>query len=39
MATETDLIHANGHWLAVTEEPLDAVIARGNAVLAVRRLG
>jgi cell wall-associated NlpC family hydrolase len=39
MATETDLIHANGHWLAVTEEPLDDVVARGNPILAVRRPG
>jgi cell wall-associated NlpC family hydrolase len=39
MASETDLIHANGHWLAVTQEPLDDVVARGNAIIAVRRPG
>ena len=32
------LIHANAHWMAVTVEPLDAVVARGAEITARRRL-
>ena len=32
------LLHANAHWMAVTEEPLADVVARGAAVLGVRRV-
>lgn len=28
MADDTDLLHANAHWMAVTCEPLDDVVAR-----------
>ena len=38
MVDETRLIHANAHWMAVTIEPLDTVVARGAAVVARRRL-
>jgi hypothetical protein len=38
MVDETRLIHANAHWMAVTIEPLDTVVARGAAILARRRL-
>lgn len=33
------LLHANAFWMAVVEEPLVDVVARGAAVLAVRRMG
>ena len=32
------LFHANAHWMAVVEEPLADVIARGAAVTGVRRV-
>jgi cell wall-associated NlpC family hydrolase len=38
MLDETRLIHANAHWMAVTIEPLDTVVARGTGVLARRRM-
>lgn len=38
MVDESRLIHANAHWMAVTIEPLATVMARGNAVVARRRL-
>lgn len=39
MLVERDrLLHANAHWMAVVEEPLGDVVARGAAVIGVRRL-
>jgi hypothetical protein len=32
------LLHANAHWMAVVEEPLADVVARGAEVLRVRRV-
>ena len=32
------IFHANAHWMATVEEPLADVIARGDGVIAVRRL-
>lgn len=43
MTNETDLLHANAHWMAVVVEPLADVIARFGSeespVLARRRIG
>lgn len=41
MASDTELIHANAHWMQVVEEPLAEVLARLDMVApsAVRRIG
>ena len=38
MVDTNRLIHANAHWMAVTIEPLETVVARGAAIIARRRI-
>ena len=38
MVDATRLIHANAHWMAVTVEPLDTIVARGANIVARRRI-